>query len=114
MAANICRIERHKADRRYASQQFRLMHRLRVQAYETLSVLEGTSNMAESALRSGTKLKPEDVKNLSFYFNKVCTGAPSAWGSLCHSLAVCPSRKQDMFQHNKGQHILMYGAAGAL
>ena len=41
------------------------------QAYETLSVLEGTSNMAETALKRGTKLKPEDQKNLAFYFNKV-------------------------------------------
>ena len=35
-------------------------------------MLESTSNMAENALKSGTKLKPTDVDNLKSYFNKVC------------------------------------------
>ena len=42
-----------------------------VQAYETLSLLEGTSSCTEAAISSGTRLRSEDLKDLSYYFNKV-------------------------------------------
>jgi len=43
---------------------------LGVQAYEMLSILEGTSSMAQQALQKGSKLKREDTHNLDFYFDK--------------------------------------------
>ena len=44
------------------------------QAYETLSLLEGTSACTEAAISSGTRLRSEDLKDLSYYFNKArCT-----------------------------------------
>ena len=45
------------------------------QAYEMLSILEGTSMMAQQAMHKGTKLKHEDSHSLNFYFDKVgvCT-----------------------------------------
>ena len=42
-----------------------------LQAYETLSLLEGTSSCTEAAISSGTRLRSEDLKDLSYYFNKV-------------------------------------------
>lgn len=40
------------------------------QAYETLTILEGTSNMAQQALQANARLKREDTYNLNAYFNK--------------------------------------------
>lgn len=37
--------------------------------------------MAETALKNGTKLKPEDVRNLAFYFNKVRPAATCMCGA---------------------------------
>ncbi len=42
-----------------------------VQAYECLAILEGTSSMAQQALESNAKLKRDDSRNISAYFNKV-------------------------------------------
>ena len=41
------------------------------QAYEVLSILEGTASMAQQALQKGSKLRQEDSHNVDFYFNKV-------------------------------------------
>ena len=41
-----------------------------MQAYETLSTLEGTAMMAQQAM-SELDLKHEDAHNLDFYFDKV-------------------------------------------
>ena len=41
------------------------------QAFESLAILEGTSSMAQRALQSNAKLRFEDSRNLSTYFNKV-------------------------------------------
>ncbi len=41
------------------------------QAFESLSILEGTSSMAQRALQNNHKLRTEDSRNLSTYFNKV-------------------------------------------
>lgn len=41
------------------------------QAYECLAILEGTSSMAQQALESNAKLKRDDSRNISAYFNKV-------------------------------------------
>lgn len=38
-----------------------------------LSILEGTSMMAQQAMHKGSKLKHEDSHNLDFYFDKVDT-----------------------------------------
>jgi hypothetical protein len=43
------------------------------QAYECLAILEGTSSMAQQALEKNVKLKRDDTRNISAYFNKVCT-----------------------------------------
>ena len=45
-----------------------------------LSILEGTSSMAQQAMQKGSKLKREDTHNLDFYFNKasVCP-----WDIVC-------------------------------
>ena len=51
-----------------------------VQAYEMLSILEGTSNQAQQALQKDSKLKREDTHNLDFYFDKAST--------LCHVLSL--------------------------
>ncbi len=42
-----------------------------VQAYESLAILEATSTMAQRALESNSKLKGNDSRNISAYFNKV-------------------------------------------
>ncbi|BDA50552.1 Exocyst complex component 3 [Coccomyxa sp. Obi] len=42
-----------------------------LQAYECLAILEGTSSMAQQALESNAKLKRDDSRNISAYFNKV-------------------------------------------
>ena len=41
------------------------------QAYESLAILEATSTMAQRALESNSKLKGNDSRNISAYFNKV-------------------------------------------
>ena len=43
-----------------------------MQAYESLAILEATSTMAQRALESNSKLKGNDSRNISAYFNKVC------------------------------------------
>ena len=43
-----------------------------LQAYECLAILEGTSSMAQQALENNAKLKRDDTRNISAYFNKVC------------------------------------------
>ena len=54
-----------------------------LQAYQMLSILEGTSSMAQQAMQKGSKLKREDTHNLDFYFNKasICP-----WHVFLHSL----------------------------
>lgn len=42
-----------------------------MQAYECLAILEGTSSMAQQALENNAKLKRDDTRNISAYFNKV-------------------------------------------
>ena len=42
-----------------------------MQAYESLAILEATSTMAQRALESNSKLKGNDSRNISAYFNKV-------------------------------------------
>ncbi|KAK9827315.1 hypothetical protein WJX81_003676 [Elliptochloris bilobata] len=42
-----------------------------LQAFESLAILEGTSSMAQRALQNNSKLRLEDSRNLSTYFNKV-------------------------------------------
>ena len=49
-----------------------------VQAYQSLAILEATSTMAQRALESNSKLKGNDSRNISAYFNKA-----SAWPCLC-------------------------------
>ena len=57
------------------------------QAYEMLSILEGTSMMAQQAMQKGSKLKHEDSHNLDFYFDKA--GFPSiCWVPPLHSVCV--------------------------
>ncbi|CAK0787040.1 hypothetical protein CVIRNUC_010256 [Coccomyxa viridis] len=41
------------------------------EAYESLAILEATSTMAQRALESNSKLKGNDSRNISAYFNKV-------------------------------------------
>ena len=41
-----------------------------------LSILEGTSMMAQQAMQKGSKLKHEDSHNLDFYFDKVQLNPP--------------------------------------
>lgn len=41
-----------------------------------LSILEGTSMMAQQAMHKGSKLKHEDSHNLDFYFDKVSPFMP--------------------------------------
>ena len=53
-----------------------------VQAYESLAILEATSTMAQRALESNSKLKGNDSRNISAYFNKA-----SAWPCLCAATA---------------------------
>lgn len=48
------------------------------QAYETLTILEGTSNMAQQALQANARLKREDTYNLNAYFNKAAPSLESA------------------------------------
>lgn len=43
-----------------------------MQAFETLSLLEGTSNCTALAIESGTRLRSEDKADLDYYFNKAC------------------------------------------
>lgn len=47
-----------------------------MQAYESLAILEATSTMAQRALESNSKLKGNDSRNISAYFNKVSTLYP--------------------------------------
>ena len=53
------------------------------QAYEMLSILEGTSMMAQQAMHKGSKLKHEDSHNLDFYFDKACSLMSLSHGSFC-------------------------------
>ena len=47
-----------------------LMIHTALQAFETLSLLEGTSNCTALAIESGTRLRSEDKANLDYYFDK--------------------------------------------
>lgn len=52
-----------------------------MQAYESLAILEATSTMAQRALESNSKLKGNDSRNISAYFNKV--GSLHTYSSRC-------------------------------
>ena len=53
-----------------------------MQAFETLSLLEGTSNCTALAIESGTRLRSEDKADLDYYFNKA---GPQDLGRAPHS-----------------------------
>ena len=64
------------------------------QAYESLAILEATSTMAQRALESNSKLKGNDSRNISAYFNKAnpwpcpCAGTVCAMQSMHHTEQV--------------------------
>ena len=56
-----------------------------MQAYESLAILEATSTMAQRALESNSKLKGNDSRNISAYFNKVSSLLPPGMKHSYHT-----------------------------